>query len=63
MWIINRDSKRPEVFVLDGPEYKSTTPDPTEWIRSAAVGLSLKALGSKLQVLFDGDAAPTTIPK
>ena len=63
VWIIDRDSKRPEVYVLAGPRYNAVEADSAGWVRSRAVGLAMRHENGKLFVLFDDDASPTAVPK
>jgi Uma2 family endonuclease len=41
VWIIDRDTKAPEVYVLSGNDYGAKTPDEDGWIRSQATGIAL----------------------
>jgi len=44
-WVIDRDSKRPELNVLRDGEYQPQGPDPDGWLHSAATGISLRGEG------------------
>jgi len=43
VWIIDRDTKVPEVHVLRGGDYQRQAPEPDGWLRSAATGVWLRA--------------------
>lgn len=62
VWIIDCDTKKPEVFVLSDGAYK-TRPTEDGWTRSEAVGLRMKGADGKLVVIFDGDATPAVVPE
>jgi Uma2 family endonuclease len=62
VWIIHRDTKKPEVFVLENGECKTRSADAEGWMRSDAVGLKMKAADGKLWVLFDGDREHVVLP-
>jgi Uma2 family endonuclease len=62
VWIIHRDTKKPEVFVLENGECKTRSADADGWMRSDAVGLKMKAADGKLWVLFDGDREHVVLP-
>jgi Uma2 family endonuclease len=62
-WIIDRDTKKPEVFVLDAGEYRSRPADAEAWVRSDAVGLRMTYADGKLWALFDGDAEHAVVPE
>lgn len=42
VWIIDRDSKQPEVFELIGNSYEALRPDAEGWIRSAVAGAEMR---------------------
>ena len=42
VWIADRDTKVPEVHVLEGADYKSQAPDNDGWIHSAAAAVWLR---------------------
>jgi len=51
MWIIDRDAKVPEVYVLQGGQYQSQAADAQGWIRSVATPAQLRAEpGQKLAI-------------
>ena len=41
-WIIDRDSKEPRVYVLEGSTYQPRSPDEKGWIVSAITGILLR---------------------
>jgi Uma2 family endonuclease len=43
VWIIDRDSKHPEVFQLIGNEFQSREPDAEGWVQSSVAGVELRA--------------------
>ncbi len=56
MWIIDRDTKVPEVYVLEGTDYGKQASDAEGWIHSAATGVRLRAeTGPKLAVQAGDD--------
>jgi Uma2 family endonuclease len=62
VWIIHRDTKKPEVFALESGEYKTRSADADGWTRSDAVGLRMKDVDGKLWVLFEGDGEHVALP-
>lgn len=42
VWIVDRDTKAPEVHVLQGTGYQGRTPDDDGWILSPATGVQLR---------------------
>lgn len=58
VWIIDRDSRSPEVHVLGGGEYAKQNPASTGWITSSATGIELRAVDEeKLAIRLAGDDA------
>jgi len=56
MWIIDRDTKVPEVHVLKGAEYDKQPPAEDGWIPSAAIGAQLRGdPGQKLAIRMADD--------
>lgn len=43
VWIIDRDSRVPEVYTLEGGEYVRQRPDEDGWLTSRAAGIELRA--------------------
>jgi Uma2 family endonuclease len=43
MWIIDRDTKVPELYVLREGEYQPQSPDAHGWLESAATGIRVRA--------------------
>ncbi len=43
VWIVDRDTKVPEVHVLREGDYQQQSPVPDRWLRSAATGVWLRA--------------------
>ena len=51
VWIVDRDSKATELYVLRGDDYRKQSPDDDGWLQSAATGVRLRAeSGAKLAV-------------
>ena len=58
VWIINRDSKIPELYQLQGDEYERQSANESGWLLSAATGIELRAGHSgKLDIRVVGDEA------
>src|SRR5688572_30935747 len=56
VWIINRDSKAPELYQLQGDEYERQSANESGWLLSAATGIELRAGHSgKLDIRVAGD--------
>jgi Uma2 family endonuclease len=63
VWIIDRDTKKPDLLVLKDGEYQSQSADQEGWLLSDAVGVRMKDRDAKLLMEFDGDAEPSVIPE
>ena len=51
VWILDRDTKRPELFVLEGDHYVQPPPDRDGWLASNITGVRLRRVrGRKLAV-------------
>ncbi len=59
VWVIDRDTKTPEVYRLAASKYELATPDAAGWHVSPATGVRLMAVGGKLRVQVGDD--PTTL--
>lgn len=60
VWVIDRDTKQPEIFALSDHEqdYSQRTATADNWLLSNATGVELRATdGGKLAVRIAGDAA------
>lgn len=56
MWIIDRDTKQPELYVLEGGEYERQVPNAEGWTRSGATGVELSEhVGQKLALRIADD--------
>jgi Uma2 family endonuclease len=55
VWIIDRDTKTPEVYVLDVDHYEKQLASEEGWISSAATGVRLRPAGGKLSVQMTDD--------
>jgi Uma2 family endonuclease len=57
VWIIDRDTKIPQIYILTSGQYTLQTPDPEGWLRST-IGIELRAAASgKLAIQLLGDNA------
>ena len=51
VWIIDRDSRQPEIFACSEGEYQAVPADANGWIRSGVTGVCLRATdASKLEI-------------
>jgi Uma2 family endonuclease len=58
VWIIDRDSKRPEIHTLQAGEYERQAPHTEGWLRSAVTGIELRpGEPGKLAMRLAGDDA------
>lgn len=58
VWIVDRDTKRPEIHILQGDEYREKPPGAEGWIPSDETGVELKEGPSqKLAIRLAGDDA------
>ncbi len=56
VWVIDRDTKAPELYVLEGDDYKKRPADEEGWLHSAATGVRLRAeTGQKLAAELAAD--------
>ncbi|HEX6986206.1 MAG TPA: Uma2 family endonuclease [Planctomycetaceae bacterium] len=63
VWVIDRDTKRPEVYVLGGQGYESRPADAEGWVVSPATGVRLcPQPGNRIGLRFDGDEASAAEP-
>lgn len=63
VWIIDRQSKEPEVYLLRRGRYRKQTPGPQRWVQSPATDLELRATGScKLAIRKKGEQ-PSLLPE
>ena len=61
-WIIDRDAKVPEVYVLKGGQYERQAADDQGWIPSTATGIELRAeTGQKLALRIADDPSSSGI--
>lgn len=63
-WIIDRDSRRPEVYALAGGQYVQLEPNAEGWLAGGATGIWLRAVeGQKLQLqLGQARSSRITLP-
>ena len=55
IWIIDRDSRRPELFELAGDEYRQARANSDGWLRSAVAGVELRgSTAGKLEIRIAG---------
>jgi Uma2 family endonuclease len=58
VWIIDRDSRRPEVYLLRTSGYGKEPPDSEGWVQSGVTGVRLRSeAGAKLALQMAGDDA------
>ena len=58
VWIIARDTKTPEVYLLEGTDYARQPADDEGWLRSPATDIQLRGpKAAKLDVQITGDPA------
>ncbi len=56
LWIIDRDTKVPELYVLREGQYRQQPPDVNGWLKSAATAIRLRAeTGNKLAIQIEND--------
>jgi Uma2 family endonuclease len=55
--VVDRDTKKPEVFRLAGPEYLAVAPDREGWVTSECLGVRMRALASGPKHLVVEDLA------
>ncbi|MDX1970095.1 MAG: Uma2 family endonuclease [Planctomycetaceae bacterium] len=58
-WIIHRDSRKPEIYLLNGNEYREAEPDADGWLKSTASGVWMKPRRPKKLLLQRGAEAAT----
>ncbi|NQU24415.1 MAG: Uma2 family endonuclease [Candidatus Nealsonbacteria bacterium] len=58
VWIIDRDTKAPQVFVLHDGDYREQSPHDDGWLESPATGIEVCVRpGQKLGIRLAGDAS------
>jgi Uma2 family endonuclease len=57
VWIINRDTREPEIHVLKRNRYKKQSATAQGWVRSPHLNIELAGLRGKLAVRLAGDDA------
>jgi Uma2 family endonuclease len=58
IWVIDRDTKEPEVYLLRSGRYRKQRPVSGGWVRSPATGLEMRrTAGDKLAIRIVGDDA------
>jgi Uma2 family endonuclease len=56
VWLIDRDTRRPELLVLQDGQYQPQSPAADDWLDSAATGIRLRGEGGKsLAMQLAGD--------
>ncbi len=65
VWVIDRDTKEPEVHLLRGGKYRKQRPVAGGWLRSPATGIEMRATrGRKLSIRIIGnDATREELPE
>lgn len=55
VWVVDRDTKAPQLYVLEGSDYRNSPPDDDGWVHSVATGIQLRAAtGQKLAMQIAG---------
>lgn len=63
VWIVDRDTKRPQMFVLADSGKRELAADDDGWLRSPATGVEMRAENGKLLVRLAGDQTTSaTLP-
>ncbi len=58
VWVVDRDTKQPELYLLRHDKYERQLPTADGWLRSAATGIELRAEpGNRLALRLKGDEA------
>jgi len=65
VWIIDRDTRAPELYALAGSDYTEQTPDAAGLLRSAATGITLQGLATNQIALWltDDESTRGVIPE
>lgn len=63
VWIIDRDTKNPEVYILEGASYRLQVANDDGWIQSTAVAIRMKAVDAKLLVRFGDELSHAIVPE
>ena len=65
VWIIDRDTRNPEIHTLRGREYVQQSPADSGWIRSSATGIELRSAGSRKVALrmTDNETTRQNLPE
>ena len=61
VWIIDRDSKTPELFVLHDSDYRKQLPAADGWLESGVTGVRFRAADGKLALEIPGKPATTRL--
>jgi Uma2 family endonuclease len=59
LWIIDRDTRRAELYVLRESQYNERSPGPDGWLHSAATGIRLRTEPASRLAIQLGDDAST----
>ncbi|MBN1421999.1 MAG: Uma2 family endonuclease [Planctomycetes bacterium] len=65
VWVVDRDSRKPELYVLRQGAYERRDADPGAWLESGATGIEMRAeSGDKLAIrLARDDASRALLPE
>jgi len=55
VWVVDRDTRRPELHVLRDGRYELQSPAADGWLASAATGVRLRAEGGRLALQYGND--------
>jgi Uma2 family endonuclease len=63
VWVIDRDTKRPEIYELVGGQYQQRKPNANGWIVSNVANAEMRKVGDKLEIRIIGrDDTLTKLP-
>lgn len=63
VWVIDRDSRRPEIYRLKDGSYQRCEPDLDGWVRSGLCDAELRLAGDELEIRIVGkDESKATLP-
>jgi Uma2 family endonuclease len=63
VWIIHRDTKKPEVFLRGDSEYRLQSSDDDGWTHSPTTDVQMKGSDGKLHVRFRAEGQTYVVPK
>jgi Uma2 family endonuclease len=65
VWIVDRDTRSPQIHVIEGDRYREKTPEASGWLRSDLTGIEMQqASGDKLSLrLADDPSSVEELPQ